>query len=304
MTAKHWRDQPERGSLLGMKILVWAAFTLGRNAVRLLLWPITFFYMLVARKPASASRDYLSKVFTTKPSWMDTWKHFHCFATVAIDRLYFLSGRTEKLKVTRYGDQIFTDFVKQKQGCLLLTTHIGNFDAMRATKGSEIKLHIVMDHHHNAKIMKLFDQLAPDLANNIIDARQPGAALVLNLAERLNQGDMIGLMADRINEQEPSTPCTLLGKPVELPTSPWILALALKVPVILCFGIYHGKNHYSLHFELVSTKIEAKRRDRQRVIAEHIQQYADRMEYYVKLAPYNWFNFYDYWPDIKKDEEK
>jgi predicted LPLAT superfamily acyltransferase len=25
------------------------------------------------------------------------------------------------------------------------------------------------------------------------------------------------------------------------------------------------------------------------------QRYADRLEHYCRVAPYNWFNFYDFW---------
>jgi len=28
-----------------------------------------------------------------------------------------------------------------------------------------------------------------------------------------------------------------------------------------------------------------------------IQRYADRLAHYARLAPYNWFNFYDYWEE-------
>ena len=34
-----------------------------------------------------------------------------------------------------------------------------------------------------------------------------------------------------------------------LPGRPWQLAAALKVPVVLCFGLYRGGNRYDLYFE-------------------------------------------------------
>jgi len=32
-----------------------------------------------------------------------------------------------------------------------------------------------------------------------------------------------------------------------------------------------------------------------------MQRYAERLEYYAHLAPYNWFNFYPFWIEAKKD---
>ena len=39
----------------------------------------------------------------------------------------------------------------------------------------------------------------------------------------------------------------------------------------------------------------AKRAERQAKLAELTQRYAARLEYYVRLDPYNWFNFYGFW---------
>ena len=39
-------------------------------------------------------------------------------------------------------------------------------------------------------------------------------------------------------------------------------------------------------------------------LAEFAQRYAQRLEVYVRGAPYNWFNFYDYWqPGVPTDRE-
>ncbi len=39
------------------------------------------------------------------------------------------------------------------------------------------------------------------------------------------------------------------------------------------------------------------RRQRQEQLGVWVQRYADRLEHYARLAPYNWFNFYDYWEE-------
>ena len=54
-----------------------------------------------------------------------------------------------------------------------------------------------------------------------------------------------------------------LGRPAPFPTAPWQLAAALKVPVVLCFGLYRGGNRYDLHFEPFADqlKLERARRD-------------------------------------------
>jgi predicted LPLAT superfamily acyltransferase len=82
------------------------------------------------------------------------------------------------------------------------------------------------------------------------------------------------------------------------------MAHALGVPIILGFGVYHGGNRYTAHFELFAEHLRLPRDSREAAITEAAQKYAHRLEQYVRNAPYNWFNFYDYWqPEIPGDHE-
>jgi predicted LPLAT superfamily acyltransferase len=87
-----------------------------------------------------------------------------------------------------------------------------------------------------------------------------------------------------------------LGGRARLPVGPWQLASALQVPVIVGFGCYVGDNRYAAHFELFAEKVTLPRLEREAAIKQLAQRFAKRLEYYAHLAPYNWFNFYDYWP--------
>ena len=40
--------------------------------------------------------------------------------------------------------------------------------------------------------------------------------------------------------------------------------------------------------------------DRQAALEKYVQLYADRVAQYVRLAPWNWFNFYDFWGEAKE----
>ena len=74
-----------------------------------------------------------------------------------------------------------------------------------------------------------------------------------------------------------------------------LLASLLKAPVFLFFGLYLGGNRYEIHIEHFADHITLDRGSRESGIQAWTQRYADRLEHYARLAPYNWFNFYDYW---------
>ena len=69
----------------------------------------------------------------------------------------------------------------------------------------------------------------------------------------------------------------------------------LKRPVVLMFGIYGGGNRYDVHFERLIDFTGVERAQRSQMVEEAVRRYVDRLEYYVRAAPYNWLNFYDFW---------
>jgi predicted LPLAT superfamily acyltransferase len=89
-----------------------------------------------------------------------------------------------------------------------------------------------------------------------------------------------------------------LGEEAGFPASPFRIAGMLKRPVVLMVGLYLGGNRYHLHFERLIGEGELALRDPQ-AVERWVQRYAQRLEHYCRLAPYNWFNFYDFW-DARK----
>jgi predicted LPLAT superfamily acyltransferase len=106
---------------------------------------------------------------------------------------------------------------------------------------------------------------------------------------------MVGIMADRALATDRSVTVNFLGGQARLPVGPWQLAHALQVPIVLGFGVYHGGNRYTAHFELFAESLRLPREQREAALAEFAQRYARRLEHHVRAAPYNWSNFYDYW---------
>jgi len=61
-------------------------------------------------------------------------------------------------------------------------------------------------------------------------------------------------------------------------------------------GLYLGGNRYELRFEQLADFSDVERGERDAAIAQAMQAYADRLSELCRRAPYNWFNFYDFWP--------
>ena len=78
-----------------------------------------------------------------------------------------------------------------------------------------------------------------------------------------------------------------LGTPARFPAGPFRLAALLRRPIVLMFGIYLGGNRYEVHYESLPYEDSDMRQLAARYVA--------RLEHHARRAPYNWFNYHDFW---------
>ncbi len=319
-TAKQWAQQ-ERGAPFLMRWMLWMAFKLGRRGVRWMLYPTVAYFLIAAPRSVRASRHCLQRLLGRPATLRDVAKHLFYFASCTQDRIFLLSQQHHELVIDAFWSPDIPAVIAKSPGCLLLVGHVGSREALRLTppppqpdatnlqdgkivlRNAHLRAHeslavaVLLDRQVGRQMTALFEQLNPELATLIIDASERGPALALKLKETLQSGRMVGIGADRAAAEERAVRVQFMGGTVEFPEGPWTLAAALGVPVILGFGLYCGDNRYQAHFELFSERIVTARHTRHADIQAHAQRYAQRMEHYARLAPYNWFNFYDYWVD-------
>lgn len=303
--SESWQDLHERSTPLALKTIRWIALHLGRPVARLFLYPITLYFLLLGPKQRRASMRYLSRVLPHRPTWWDAAKHIHCFAATILDRVYLLTGRFDKFAITFPPESLPRKYAQQGSGCILLGSHIGSFEVLRSygVRKYPLPIKILMHEQQNPMLVGILNALNPAISQMVIPLGSPDS--LLQVKDAVDAGSTVGMLGDRIMGMpgEKTVTCTLLGDAVQLPASPVIIAASLRVPLVVFFGIYRGGNRYSIHFELLAERIELSRNDRQADIQYWMQQYAELMEKYVRQAPYNWFNFYDYWREEASDSK-
>jgi predicted LPLAT superfamily acyltransferase len=297
--SRTWRAQPERSSPGVMRLMVWLALWLGRPFARLLLYPLAAYFLCTGGHAAEASRRFLRHVLSREPRWSDRLDSWHTYAAVLLDRIYLLKGHGAGFSIGIECDAATDATVHGARGAVILVSHFGSFDVMRVMGRHQqhLPLRIVLDRRHGAMATALLETLDPELARGVIDAAQRGPQLVLALKQALDQGELLGLMGDRAQGQEPTVEVPFMGRPASFPEGPWVLASVLKVPVVLAFGVYEGGNRYRIALERLADQVVLPRAQRHAAIAAYAGAYAARLEAQVRRAPHNWFNYYDFWTD-------
>lgn len=292
-----WKQRPEGGGRLALWLLRTVARHGGRPFARLLLYPITLYFLLRRGPERRASIAFLGRALGRPARLLDGARHVHTFASTILDRLFLLDGKESRFRIDTTGLDALAARVDEGRGVLLFGSHLGSFEAMRVLSRQRpgLRLRVVLDKAHSRALTQVLDALAPEIAAGVIDASQDGPALMLQIQQAAAEGALVALLVDRTLPGQRSLPVPFFGEPAPFPLAPWQMAAVLKLPIVLGFGLYQGGNRYALTFEDFSPPIDAPRGRRDEAIAALIRGYAARLEHHARRAPYNWFNFYDFW---------
>jgi predicted LPLAT superfamily acyltransferase len=291
-----WLEQRERANDPALRFLVWLALGLGRPAGRLLLYPVCLYFLVFSVKARAASRQYLGKVLDRPPRLADLFRHYYSFATVALDRMFLLRNRFAQFDVRVHGKDILEEAMARGEPCFLLGAHFGSFEALHVF-GEEQNLNVamLMFEHGSRNMNALARAINPGLDKSVIGMGSFDS--MIKVKERLERGDWVGMLGDRRIYESGAVCVPFLGRTAALPIAPFRIAVLMGRPVVLMVALYGGGNRYDLHFERLVDMPTLDRGKRDAMIREWATRYAQRLEHYCRLAPYNWFNFYDFWAD-------
>lgn len=292
-----WLQRPEGGCRACYQLITAFARLCGRNAARLVLYPITAYFLLRRGPERRASRDYLQRILDEPVGLRQAARHMHQFAAVTLDRIFLLSEQFKRFDIYVHGLQHVRELHEQQRPALIFGSHLGSFDALRmlGQLREDVKVRVVIDVEQNPNLSNLLSALNPQLAHTVINARQDGTLTALTIKEALDEQALVAMLVDRARPGNQTQEVQFLGSRAALPCAPWRMAAALKVPVLLCFGLYRGGRRYDLHFEPFAEVLALPRGQREQALQQVMQRFADRLAHHARSAPYNWFNFYDFW---------
>ena len=307
-TREDWSGRRERSNKLALRLMAWVAVTLGRPVARWLLHPIALYYLCFAPTARRNSARYLRRVLGRAPRFRDRYRHLHAFAATVLDRVYFVRGELQAFELQIGGEDVVREAIAEGRGAFLLGAHIGSFEALHALGENQPALRVAMVMYpDNARMIHgVLQALAPDFKLGIIAIGRPGSTLAIR--EWLDDGGLVGLLGDRHLAAESVrgaggarvVELPFLGVPARFTDGPLRLALLLRRRVLFMVGLYDGGKRYTVRFEtLVDFRAPmadgADAAEREARIQAALQDYVARLEALVREAPFNWFNFYDFW---------
>ncbi|MBD0785244.1 glycosyltransferase family 2 protein [Vibrio sp. Y2-5] len=316
-TEAHWSKRQERGTVLGIKVLMAVYKLLGRKVFRAILKLVMGYYHLTGRQAKTSSEQFLIQVkaFAEQEQLplaknLTSYNHLLSFGETMLDKLAAWRGDFNINNLTIHGQEQLTSLVEQKRGLLLLGSHLGNIELCRALsrRHTHLKINALVFTEHAERFNAVMKAVNPKSELNLIQVSKLGPDTAIMLQQMIERGEWVVIVGDRTSTSVESRVvwADFLGKPAPFPQGPFMLASVLEAPVYLIFGLRDDQSrhpHFDVYFEHFSDSIKLPRATRQQSLQQVVQQYADRLQHYTMKAPLQWYNFFNFWELSKNHDE-
>ncbi len=318
---RHWSGMDERKGLTGMRFMLAVYRLLGRGVFNLLLRPVIAFYCLTGGAQRRASREWLHQVRlyarlqgVALPPSLSSYRHFLRFGQAMLDKI--ASWRGDLL----WGRDI--DFApgardvidtSRQRGQLILASHLGDLEVCRAMaqQVSGVVINALVFTDHARRFKQVLEEIAPQAGVNLLPVNNIGPETAMLLQQKLAAGEWVAIVGDRtaVNPQRGGGRrvvwSAFLGREAPFPQGPFVLAAALRCPVLLMFAI-REQDKLRVYCERFADPIELPRAGRPAALQQVVDRYARRLGHFALKAPLDWFNFFDFWrlPDEQRTREQ
>jgi len=292
-----------------MRFIVWLYRLLGRRLCGIAILPVVAYIFLTGSPARRASRSYLEQLHRWSggrlprgrpPTWWDGFLHFREFGLNILDRVGFWLGDGGRFELIVHGREHLARL--HGQGAILVSAHLGSFDALRLHAAQEqAPVSVMMYVEHARMINGIFKRLRPTIDLRMIAADPGSVGWLFELRRRVSGGEMVGILADRVGPREGRhvSVVPFLGAPARFPQGPFSLATRLGCPLLLMVALRRDSRRYEIFVEPLesagsATDAGTGARDPDALV----ERFVRRLEFYCTRAPYQWFNFYDFWAGI------
>jgi predicted LPLAT superfamily acyltransferase len=285
-----------------MHLTAWALRHLGRKAVTPIVALIVLYFYVFGAGARRSIQQYQQRLRISTgrsdlfPRKWPVYQQFLAFAEALLDKLDAWQGRIGRADICVVDRDALHDQMEGERGQILVGAHLGNLEVCRALadRHTKARLNILVHSKHAEKFNRLLGEAGAN-GLRLFQVTELNAGIMLELHQRIERGEWIAIAGDRVPVRGSRvTEVDFLGERALLPQGPWLLAGLLRCPVNLLFCT-KMQGRYRVTLERLEEVVSWKRGERESVVAQLAQRYADRLTVECTNAPLQWFNFYPFW---------
>lgn len=269
--------------------------SIGIRSAYFILFFIAFYFLLFSFKGTQASYIYFRKRLNQSvlKSIYNVYRSYYKFGQTIIDKIAISSGLRNKFTYEFDGIENLKELLKKGEGGVLISAHVGNFEVAEfffreIDLKSQINI-VTIDNERN-EIKEYLESVTDKPKAKFIYIKED-LSHIFEINSALSKNELVCFTGDRYFENTKFLTQNLLNKEAKFPAGPFSIASRLRVPVAFVYVMKETSKHYHLYTRMAT----AKQRDAQGLL----KNYTESIEYILKKYPLQWFNYFDFWDDIK-----
>lgn len=288
-------DGKSKGTVLGYRIFVFLIQKAGVKSAYFLLYFVASYYFLFLKKSNQAIFYYFKERlrYSYFQSKKMIFKSYYTFGQIIIDKVSISAGLRNRFTYEFDGIEILKNLLEEKKGGVLISAHIGNF---------QIAEHFLADIDLDFQINLVSTDLEHSAIKNYLESvtQKPSVKFIIikddlshifEINAALANNELVCFTGDRYFEGTKSLSENILGKEANFPAGPFLIASRLKVPVVFVYVMKEP----NLHYHLYAREATVKHRDEKGLLKEYVKS----VETILQKYPLQWFNYFDFWNDLK-----
>lgn len=284
-----------RGNVLGYKIFIFFIKRIGLRFAYFILYFVTLYFLFFSMKGTKASLYYFNErlEFSKIKSFIKVYQSYYKFGQTIVDKMAISSGLRNKFTYDFDGVEKLEELLKNKKGGILISAHVGNFEIAEfffSEMEGKSQINLVTTDQERTEIKEYLDKIAVKSTIKFILIAED-LSHIFEINNALSNNELVCFTGDRYFEETRILSEKLLNKVAKFPAGPFLLASRLNVPVAFVYVMKETATHYHLFTRIA----DFKKRDAQGLLKEYTQS----IEWILNQYPLQWFNYFDFWEDIK-----
>ncbi len=296
----HWSGTGQlRGGRRGIAFFIFVIRRLGlRFAYLVAVFPAVYFSF--ASPDVAATMDFHRRVFGRVPWWKRRWlvfRHFYSFGLAIIDRTAILAGNRKNFSFQFDGEHNLRTALAEKRGVLLLTAHLGNWEAAGQLL-TRIDVPITVTG---------FDRETPEIRDVLNRASKQNFKLLpltgspmdaIPLVAALRRGEVVAMLGDRAYGS-PAARIPFFGGTAAFPIGAYVMASIAGAPLMHVFSLREPAGHYRFFGFPAQHPQMPPHNERDDYLKSCAANFARDLESVLRRDPFQWYNFFPFWEEAR-----
>ena len=302
---QHWSGTGQlRGGRWGIWFFTASIRVLGVRAAYALAVPPAIYFSF-ASPDVAATMDFHRRAFGPAPWWQRRWRvfrHFYSFGRAIIERTAILGGDRKNFSFQFDGEQNLRTALAEKRGVLLLTAHLGNWEAAgQLLTRIDVPITVTGFDRETPAIREVLNRASKQNFKLLPLTGSPTDAIPLVAA--LRRGEVVAMLGDRAYGS-PAARLPFFGGLASFPIGAYVMAAIAGAPLMHVFSLREAGGRYRFFGFPAQHPQRPPHNERDAYLKTCAAKFAADLESVLRRDPFQWYNFFWFWENSEAAPKK